>query len=392
MYRNAQKQYSKFYPYKLYAKSYKLFIMKIALVHELLTMKGGAERVLRILADMYPEAPIYTLLYNEKKLGDWFPAHRVRPSKLQKWTKFSTNHHLFLKHMPAAIEAWDFSEFDVVLSTSSAFVHGIITNGAPKHVSYIHAPARYLWDRTFDVQERAGDGLLGPLKKWHLKRTFHKLREWDAEVAPRPDKLLAASNDVQRRIELYWRRDSTVIYPPIDDFWSSKTFGNAHREKSDYFLIVSTLVPYKMIDIAIEACESAGVHLKIVGDGPDRKRLEKLAGPRTEFYGHRNNDELGNLYADAQAVLFPGREDFGLVPLEAMACGTPVIAYREGGALETIVEGKTGIFFDEQTPESLAKALERFDASLFTVENCKAHAKAFSEERFSQQIRQVVSF
>ena len=366
------------------------FLVKIALVHELLTMRGGAERVLRILADMYPEAPIYTLLYDEKRLGDWFPAERVRTSHLQKWAGISTNHHLYLRNMPAAVEAWDFSEFDLVLSTSSAFAHGIITNGEPKHVSYIHAPARYLWDRTFDVQQRAAKGLLGSLKKKYLERTFHKLREWDAEAADRANVLLSASKNVQRRAELYWRRTSKVVYPPVDDFWNSKTFGNTKQNQPDYFLIVSTLVPYKNIDIAIATCESLGMHLKIVGDGPDRKRLESLAGPQIEFYGHRNNHELGDLYADAKAVLFPGIEDFGLVPLEAMACGTPVIAYRKGGALETVIEGNTGMFFNKQTPESLAAALQTFDASAFDASACKARAAEFSCERFEREIKAVI--
>lgn len=354
-------------------------------------MRGGAERVLKILAEMYPEAPIYTLLYDEKKLGDWFSRERVRTSSLQKYAGISTNHHLYLRHMPAAVEAWNFSEFDVVLSTSSAFAHGIITNGKPAHLSYIHAPARYLWDRTFDVQERASRGLLGSLKKRHLQKTFHQLREWDAEVAPRPDKLLAASQDVQRRIELYWRRESDVVYPPVDAYWLESTFGNTKRETPNYFLIVSTLVEYKQIDIAIQACNALGAALKIVGEGPDRKRLEQLAGPTIEFYGYRSNDELGDLYADASALLFPGIEDFGLVPLEAMACGTPVIAFRAGGALETVIEGKTGVFFDEQTPESLAATLKSFQRKQFDPESCKNRAQKFSQERFESQIREQIA-
>ncbi len=367
--------------------------MKIALVHELLTMRGGAERVLKILADMYPDAPIYTLLYNEKKLGDWFPKNRIRtPSSLFSYfpSPLKYNHHLYLNKFPAAVESWDFSEYDVVLSTSSAFVHNIITNGKPKHLSYIHAPARYLWDRTFDVQQRASTGILGPLKKKYLQRTFHKLRLWDAENAGRADALLAASEDVQRRIELYWRKQSDIVYPPIDDFWLNTSFGKTKREQSEYFLIVSTLVPYKQIDIAIKACAIAGVPLKIVGEGPDRKRLEALAGPTIEFYGYRSKDEVGDLYADAKALLFPGIEDFGLTPLEAMACGTPVISYRAGGPLETIIEGTTGTFFNEQTPECLAETLQSFDKKQFDAQACKNRAKEFSRERFEKQIHSQI--
>jgi glycosyltransferase involved in cell wall biosynthesis len=370
--------------------------MKIALVHELLTMRGGAERVLQILADMYPEAPIYTLLYNEKKLGDWFPKERVRTPKAPAPyallpTPYRFNHHLYLKHFPKMIESLDFSEFDLVISTSSAFAHGIITNGAPKHVSYINAPARYLWDRTHDVTEKASKGILGPLKKAHLERTFHTLRTWDAEAAGRADVFLAASKDVQRRIELYWRKESSVVYPPIDDFWFEKSFGGAQRETSDYFLIVSTLVSYKNIDLAIEACNALKLPLKIVGEGPYKKALKRAAGPTIEFYGYRQRDELGDLYTDAKALLFPGIEDFGIAPLESMACGTPVIAYRAGGPLETIIEGKTGTFFDEQTSQSLIDVLEKFDANNFNADACKHRAQEFSRDRFESHIRDAVS-
>jgi len=376
--------------------------MKIAIVHELLTMRGGAERVLRILADMYPEAPIYTLLYNEKKLGAWFPADRVRIPKPPSYyllipRPYRFNHHLYLKHFPKMVESLDFSEFDLVISTSSAFAHGIITNGKPKHLSYVHAPARYLWDRTHDVTEKASKGILGPLKKKYLQRTFHPLRTWDAEAASRADKIVAASKDVQKRIELYWRKESEVVYPPIDDFWLSQPSQPSNLQTfKPYFLIVSTLVSYKNIELAIEACTQLKMPLKIVGEGPHKKQLEKLSTLNSqlstvEFLGYKSREELKKLYTNATAVIFPGQEDFGLVPLEAMACGTPVIAYRGGGALETIVEGKTGTFFDEQTSESLSAVLQNFDQNLYSSDVCKARAKEFSQDRFERQIRKVVA-
>jgi glycosyltransferase involved in cell wall biosynthesis len=365
--------------------------MKIALVHELLTMRGGAERVLKIAADLFPEAPIYTLLYDEKKLGDWFPKNRVRTSTLQPYAKFSTDHHLYLKHFPAAVEAWDFSEFDVVLSFSSAFAHGILTNGKPKHVCYVHSPARYLWDRTHDVLDSASNGLLGSLKRWHLSRTFHNLRIWDTEAADRPDVLLAASKEVQRRIQLYWRRDSQIVYPPIGDEWlQPRTPSTGAMQNPDYFLVVSTLARYKRIDLAIEACNKTGAHLKIVGEGPDMARLKALAGPTVEFYGWRKNDELADLYARAKAVLFAGHEDFGLVPLEAMSCGTPVIAFGQGGATETVLPGKTGTFFSEATADALAEVLKNFDRAKFDPAACKAQAKTFDRATFEKGIRSAI--
>ncbi|MDO8648920.1 MAG: glycosyltransferase [Candidatus Peregrinibacteria bacterium] len=373
--------------------------MKIALVHELLTMRGGAERVLRVLADLYPDAPIYTLLYDEKKLGDWFPRDRIRTSSLQSTARaldvlLSTvhcplgfNHHLYLSRFPKAVEEWDFSAFDVVLSSSSAFTHGIITNGHPKHLCYVHSPARYLWDRTHDILERAGRGIVGPLRRGHLSRSFHKLRTWDSEAADRPDALIAASKTVARRIELYWRRKSDVIYPPIDDVWFEGALTS--QERTGY-LVVSTLVPYKRIELAIEACNALRVPLKIAGEGPDRRRLEQLAGPTITFLGFQTEEELRTLYASAEATLFPGEEDFGLVPVESMACGTPVLAFGRGGARETVIEGVTGMFFSEPTGASLAALIEQSRERKFESERCRARAKEFSRERFERSIQKEI--
>lgn len=385
--------------------------MKIALVHELLTMKGGAERVLRIVADeMFPDAPIYTLLYDERKLGDWFPKQRVITSSVQQSLKNrllqATSyklqaHHAHLSRFPSAVEAFDFSQFDLVLSFSSAFAHGIITNGKPRHICYVNAPARYLWDRTHDILDRAGSGILGPLKRAYLSRTFHRLRTWDAEAAARPDRLLAASKNVQRRIELYWNRESTVVYPPIEDtneHWSKRetppSLSTFHFPFSitpkSYFLIVSTLVPYKRIDLAIEACNRTASPLLIAGDGPDRKRLEKLAGPTIRFLGYVEDGEKYALYAGARAVLFPGEEDFGLVPLESMACGTPVIAFRGGGALETVIEGETGALFAEPTSDALAATILSFDHNMYSREKCISHSNTFSKSSFVQHLYSII--
>ena len=365
--------------------------MKVAIVHELLTMKGGAERVVRIIADLFPDAPIYTLLYDEKKLGDWFPKERIRTSIVQPTTHYPLltthlrNHHFHLTRFPKACEAWDFSGFDLVISSSSAFVHGIITNGKPKHLCYVHSPARYLWDRTHDVQERAGKGFLGPIMHLYLSHIFHKLRIWDSEAAARPNVLLAASKEVQRRIELYWHRDSTVLTPPIDDEWLKATPSDRQAApKKDYFLIVSTLVPYKQIDYVVEACTQANVPLVIAGDGPDKKRLQSLAGPMVTFLGHQSTTQLKSLYASARATIFPGNEDFGLVPLESMACGTPVIAWKGGGALETITEGVTGTFFEEQNAPSLLNKIVSFDHNKYSREKCIETAANHSKTKFVQ--------
>lgn len=381
--------------------------MKVALVHELLTMRGGAENVLKVFADMFPDAPIYTLLYKEELFRDWLPSARVRTSPLQGAPAFrilqatSYNlpaHHLYLSQFPAAIEAFPFDRaqgdkdaFDLVISSSSAFAHGIITNGKPRHLSYINSPARYVWDRTHDVLEQAGKGLFGPLKRGHLERTFHRLRIWDSEAADRADMLLAASKEVQRRIELYWRRDSDVVYPPLDDFWTQHEIPSPKSQvPSPSYLVVSTLARYKRIDLAIEAATIRRVPLIIAGEGPDRARLEKLAGPTVRFLGRQEKESLRELYANATATLFPGDEDFGLVPLESMACGTPVIAFGSGGALETVTEGTTGEFFHEPTPESLSLAIEKLEHHSYDPDACRKSAERFSKQGFEKSIRNAV--
>ena len=327
-------------------------------------------------------------------MGDWFSSSRVRTAKFPTIyrllpTAYKYNHHLYLSAFPRAVQQWDFSEFDIVLSFSSAFAHGIITNNEPKHLCYVNSPARYLWDRTHDVLEQAGKGPLGFIRRWHLERQFHKLRIWDAEVAARPDTLLAASKEVQRRIELYWRRESEVVYPPIDNFWL-RTEARSQTSERSYYLIVSTLVRYKRIELAIEACNKESITLKIVGEGPDRKRLEKIAGPTIEFLGYADQEELRNLYANAKATLFPGEEDFGLVPVESFACGTPVIAYRAGGALETMIEGETGEFFTEPTSDSLLAAMHKLEQKTYSIEALRERAKEFSQEKFETQIRNAI--
>ncbi|MEQ1849837.1 MAG: glycosyltransferase [Candidatus Peribacteraceae bacterium] len=370
--------------------------MKVALVHELLTMRGGAERVLRVLADIFPDAPIYTLLYDEKKLGDWFPTSRIRTSSCQPTshyplaTNHSFNHHHYLRRFPKAAESWNFSDFDLVISSSSAFAHGIITNGKPKHLCYVHSPARYLWDRTHDVIGQASKGPFGFLKKKYVEHVFHKLRIWDAEAAYRPDMLLSASKTVQRRCELYWRRESDVLYPPIDDAWFQATRYPLPATRSGY-LLVSSLVRYKRIDLAIEACNQLKLPLTIVGEGPDEMRLRNLAGPTVTFHGYTDQEELRSLYASSVATIFPGDEDFGLVPLESMACGTPVIAFRSGGALETVIEGKTGVFFDAPTTDSLVHVLQSFDQNTFSAEACLSQARKHSKERFVEEMHRAVT-
>lgn len=365
--------------------------MRIALVHELLTIPGGAEQVLRVLAAMFPDAPIYTLLYDERRLGQWFPRERVRTSSVQKLARWNPmpsrySHHWYLSRFPDAVEAWDVSEFDAVISSSSAFAHGILANGAPPHLCYVHSPARYLWDRTHDVLERARSGPFGPARAWAAERLFHRLRRWDAEAGDRPERLLAASQNVARRIELYWRRRSDVLYPPLNDRWTREAL--PERSGGDAYVIVSTLAAYKRVDLAIEACKRLGRKLRIAGDGADYARLKALGGPGIEFLGHVPHDELPQLYTSAKATLFVGDEDFGLVPLESLACGTPVIAFRGGGALEIVEEGVTGWFFDTPSPASLMETITRAECAPHDAAACRTRAQRHDRSAFEAGIRE----
>jgi glycosyltransferase involved in cell wall biosynthesis len=360
--------------------------MKIALVHELLTMRGGAEKLLKTVADAFPEAPIYTLLYDEKRMGDWFPRERVRTSSAQKYAFLSTNHHLYLNKFPKAVEQWNFADFDIVISFSSAFAHGVITGGRTKHLCYVNSPARYLWDRTFDVLSRAEQGVLGRWKRKHLEKTFHRLREWDAYAGERPDVILSASKAVQRRVELYWRRESCVLYPPVD----VQSFPLQEAPREEYYVIASSLVPYKNIEIAIFACNALGKQLKIAGAGPHLQALQKIAGPTIEFLGYVEQRNLVELFQRARGFIFPGEEDFGIAPLEAAATGTPVIAYRAGGALETVEEGITGLFFDEPNAQSLQQAILTFEEKSFAPAACRARAEQFAQEKFLDGLKKAV--
>ncbi len=363
--------------------------MKVAIVHELLTIRGGAERVACLLAGMFPEAPIFTLLYDEKLLGDWFPKERVRTSRLQPLTALSKNHHLYLPFFAGAAEAWDFSEYDLVISSSSAFAHGIVTGPKTWHLSYIHAPARYLWDRTHDVVNQATHGPLGRLKRAYLEWLLHRLRIWDAGAADRPHRLLAASESVQRRIELYWRRDSHVLYPPIADAWFSSPLPHG-RDEDAPLVIVSTLARYKRIDLAIEACNQLKIPLTIIGDGADKARLQSLAGPTITFVGPKTHDQIRTIFSSARALLFPGDEDFGLAAIEALASGLPVIAFQSGGALEWLDE-KTGAFFPRPTAESLVGVLKNFKTASINPEACLATAERFTEASFKKGIHEAIA-
>jgi glycosyltransferase involved in cell wall biosynthesis len=385
--------------------------LKIALVHDFLTARGGAERVLEVLAEMFPDAPIYTLLYDKEKMRGKFEGRDIRTSFLQKLPKFiRTRRSLILPLLPTAPETFDLRDFDLVISSSGAWTKGIVTRLNTIHVAYLHSPMRFVWDVNEEYlrDERAS------WKMFFARPILNYLRVWDKLAADRPDHLIANSKYTAQRIKKYYRRDSTIIYPPLlleEDVRRSgegasvdtppssvpaSTSGHllpkGEWDKRKYFLIVSRLTPNKKIDIAIEAFNKLELPLLIIGEGRQEKKLKKIAGKNVRLMGWQTDERLRKIYADARALVFPGIDDFGLTMVEAMAEGTPVVAQRGGGALEIVKEGQTGEFFNHLTPEVLADGIRRFreNEAGYDREFIKKRANEFSRGRLVKEIGELI--
>jgi glycosyltransferase involved in cell wall biosynthesis len=381
---------------------------KIALVHDFLVSPGGAERVLKVLADMYPEAPIYTLLHDPEVVGGFLAGRDIRTSFVQKFPRWLWRRYRWLAPLyPSAIEAMDLRDFDVVISSSGAWSKGIVTRLHTKHIAYIHSPMRFVWDYNERyLQERRGgrQGIFArAMTSW--------LRIWDAQAADRPDILVANSKYTQDRIEKYYRRSSEVLYPPITmqvacapgDIEcalrdtrkatnpSSPALGALGKE--DYFLLVSRLTKAKRADIVVEAFNKLDLPLIVVGRGSELESLRTIARPNVRLVGWRSDEEISRLYRGAEAVVFPSEDDFGLVAAEALAYGTPVIAYASGGVREIVTEGVTGELFLDQTAEVLADGVRRFLERRGRYDTQAMHetVKRFNRPRFEQRIRELVA-
>jgi glycosyltransferase involved in cell wall biosynthesis len=354
--------------------------VKVAITADWLNSFGGAERVLVQLHQMFPEAPIYTSVYDPAGLPDFMQGWDVRPSFLQRIPFAKRNHQWFLPLMPMAFEQFDLSEYDLVITTNSACAKGVITRPDAVNLCYCYTPCRYLWDLYHEyTREHRARILIAP--------TAHWLRVWDRLAADRVDHFVGISNEVAGRIRKHYRREAEVVYPPVD----VESFVPNGREPEDFYLVVSRLVPYKRVDLAIEACNRLGRRLVIVGDGPERRRLQALAGETVEFVGRRSDAEIADLYARCRAFLFPGFEDFGITPVEAQAAGRPVVAYGRGGALETVLNGVTGVLFEEQSVESLVEALQAFEAGSFVSTACRAQAERFGSGVFRRKLLDAIA-
>ncbi|MBI4598643.1 glycosyltransferase [Candidatus Uhrbacteria bacterium] len=355
--------------------------MKVALVHDHLVQDGGAEKVLRVLQDIWPQAPTFTLFYDRRAMPG-FEGRDIRTSFLQRMPGILKKYQWYISLMPAATESYDLREFDVVISNASAFSKGVLTRPDALHVCYCHTPTRYLWSDTHSyVQELRVPRFV----KAALPTVLSRLRLWDRAAAERVDHFIANSETVRRRIRKYYHRDSEVIHPPVDvdDFFVSP-------KPPSYFLIGGRLVAYKRFDIVVEAFNRTGLPLKIFGTGPIQDELRRQVKPNIQFLGRVADKDMPDLFAHCQAFLYPQEEDFGLTAVEAMAAGRPVIAYRRGGATETVVEGVTGTFIEDQTWEEVAHATLHFDSARYDSARIRAHAEKFGTHVFQERLRRLV--
>lgn len=349
--------------------------MKVAITADWLNTSGGGERVLVQLHRMFPDAPVYTTVCDRSAIPAEMRGWDIRTSFLQRVPFAKRRHQPFLPFMPMAFEQFDMSEYDLVITTNSACAKGVITRPGALNVCYCYTPCRYIWDLyheyTRGMRLRA---LFAPVAHW--------LRVWDRVSADRVDHFVGISHEVASRIRRHYRRDAEVVYPPVD---VDRIQPNG-LPPEDFYLVVARLVPYKRVDLAVRAASRLGRRLVVVGDGSERRRLEALAGPTVEFLGRRGDDEVAGLLARCRAFLFPGWEDFGIAPVEAQAAGRPVIAYGRGGAAETVVDGSTGVLFEEQSVDALADAMLRADRIAFEAATCRRNAERFGADVFRAQL------
>ena len=359
--------------------------MRVALVHDWLTGMRGGEKVLEVLGELHPNADIFTLFHVRGSVSPAIERHRIEGSILQ-WFPLARSHYRsYLPLFPFAVEMFDLDPYDVVISSSHCVAKAVIPTGRARHLCYCHSPMRYAWDQ-FD--NYFGPARVGAVKsRWVYRPMLARLARWDAATAARVHRFVANSGYVAGRIRRYYNREATVVYPPVDTVFYHPA---ADINPGSHFLVVSALVPYKRIELAIKACERIGAGLRIVGDGPERRRLEAQAGPTVEFLGRLTDDQIRDEYRRALAVLLPGEEDFGIVPVEAMACGRPVVALGRGGVTESVTDGETGVLFEEPEVQTLAAALERVARLRFDTATLRASAERFTRARHAQAMKDII--
>lgn len=355
--------------------------MRVALVHDYLNQYGGAERVLERMHEMFPSSPVYTSIFDPAAMPPSYQMMDIRTSFMQRLPGVMQRHQSYLPFYPLVFENFDLGGYDVVVSNSSAWAKSVITEPDTLHVCYCLTPMRWAW-RYHDYVNRER---LGRLARIALPPVMNYLRVWDAASATRVDAFVAISRAVAARIGKFYRREATIIYPPVD----TEAF-QPRGEPEDFFLVASRLIPYKRVDLVVDAFNTLGLRLKVVGDGRDRAALQARARGNIEFLGRVTDAELHDLYARCRAFVFPGEEDFGIAPVEAQACGRPVVAFAAGGALDTVVDGETGTYFREQTAEALAEAVRQIDRHDWNSDRIRANAERFSAATFKHSFIDLV--
>lgn len=362
--------------------------MKVAIVHDWLTNYGGAETFVELWLRMYPQADIFTLIYDKNKMKGHFEGTKIFTSKLQKLPFATKLYTKLLVFMPKAFESFDFSSYDLVLCSSSSCAKGVIVPPHVPQIAYIHTPMRYAWDLFFAYRKRSSF-----LTRFFMDRWMPSIRQWDYISAQRIDTIVANSYYIARRIKKFWNRDSSVIYSPLNN---KRFYPDFTKKREDFYIAFSRLVPYKRMDLAISAIKGTGKKLVVIGSGSEEKKLRMLAqeDPNITFTGRVSDEQLRNYMQTCKALIFCAEEDFGLAPLEAQACGAPVIAFGRGGACETVINEKTGIFFPLQEIDSVKTAIENFESlyekGVFFPEEISKHANTFTEERFRKQFFEIV--
>jgi glycosyltransferase involved in cell wall biosynthesis len=361
--------------------------LRVAIIHEWFVDYSGSERVVEQMLNVFPQADLYAQVeFLPDKLRGFIRNKKVATSFIQKLPKARTKYRAYLPLMPLAVEQFDLSGYNLVISSNHAVAKGVITGPDQLHVCMCYSPIRYAWDLTHQYLRESG--LMKGPKGWLAKIILHRIRMWDCRTANGVDEFIAISNYIARRIEKTYRRQSKVIYPPVDtDAFELKT------DKGDFYLTVSRMVPYKRVDLMVDAfSRMPDKKLVVIGDGPDFRKVRRKAGPNVELLGFRELETVRDYMQRARAFVFAAKEDFGIVPVEAQSCGTPVIAYGRGGTLETVVEGKTGMLFKEQNPDCIIDAVNRFEKirSRFDPREIQSNAQRFSIKRFENEFRRFM--
>ena len=367
--------------------------VKVALVHDFLNQYGGAERVLEAIWEMFPEAPIYTMLHDPVKMRGKFKDADIRTSFLQKFPRWLKKRPKWLlPFFPTAPETFNLRDFDLVISSSGAWLKGIIVKPKTIHICYCHSPMRFAWDWNEKYLNEQG---LGNRRKLFARLLLNYIRMWDKSAADRQDFFIANSKATQAKIRKYYGRESMVVYPPVEmENKENRRDGGNKGETENYFLIVSRLSPYKKVEIAIDTMNKLNLPLIVIGEGAPKyvKHLRSIAGPKTKFLGFLPDEKIKKYYAECRAFIFPGEDDFGIAPVEAMNFGKAVIALRRGGATETIIEGETGEFFNEPVAEVMADAVRRFivKEKEYNPDKIRERAEMFSKEKFKENFLRAI--